>query len=581
VAKEPSSSIGGVLGSILGLVVVAGLVGTPAYLAYLETDERALEIGLQDPVETIRRAVLNLDEKVGAMSDVYDALGQSVEPAAMREQLARNAALLKQAEAARRGLSEVRRGTVVGSSHLWARRIGAILFLAKGKLYSNRAELEEQMARALRDTAEERAVTVAALKRSAALVEARKPTEAIANLEKRNAGLEAMLATQGELMASLERLVSDKRTRVQELERRSREARLKLAELDGQGLSHGAHRSTYVRHSDAARAAEAEAAALANGSLKGAELVLDNGEDLLEAVYEGGTVEPGIRDLQFKLDALRERAAALEEAKTAAAAQQAKLQGVLADLASGRSEVLAKVRTLAAELDDLLARADGHGGKADEARRQALDAFEQAAGDARRAVNAAVTRTRKAASEVREAGDVADERLKRISNDTDTEGALQSLAAEIAYNAALVHLCQINALQAAHDTEAFLAKMLAREGPADIGERLTTHRQAAGEELVRSQAAFENARSKIKSTNLRASDGTTVSGRNILWQIDVGLAAVRLLQGNLAERPGERAEAQEMAYDLLVEAARDRERSPLLTPAVETIRYLQRVAENP
>jgi divalent metal cation (Fe/Co/Zn/Cd) transporter len=63
--------------------------------------------------------------------------------------------------------------------------------------------------------------------------------------------------------------------------------------------------------------------------------------------------------------------------------------------------------------------------------------------------------------------------------------------------------------------------------------------------------------------------------------VQVGQAAVQMMRATLAElvdgKPDQ--EAQEKAYELLKKVAQGREQSPLISPALDTLRYLQQTVE--
>ncbi len=579
VSKQSSSSLGGLAGSAFGLVVTLGIIGAPLYLAYLQADQRALDAAVDDNVESVRRTVLHLDERIGVMADAYAALGDEAKPqdpkapgfrAKLDAQLAKNDELLKEAKDNVRALRDVRRGGVLGGAHLSVRRIGAIFSLATGKIHNNRAAIEDQFASVLRRQAAERVDSLAAFERGVKLAGLRKPTAGLAKLQSREAELDASIQ-ELEAEASRQRsLLAARKTTLAAADAAARDARRQLAALDQDTLTPSQYQTAYMATASNARKAEAQAMALQNGSL-------DNADSFLDATNEGGEITIGIRDLGFQLARLEQQIAARQQMKAANSEQQAALrdrQNGLDDLQRHASNAGAALNT---ELQDLLREADRHTAVADAARDKALAAFDRAAQEIAKAIHAASDGRRKAGDSLRELGDATDECLTHLSRDQDTEGGLHCLAANIAYEHALTLLCRNNALQAKQQTQAFFAKMLGEEPPR-VEELAAERRAAADEQLNAAVSSYAKARDMIRATNLKAADGTTISGANLLWQIDVGTASVRLLQANLADNPGQRTTALDEAHQLLQTAAEDREQSPLLTPAVETIQYLQRTA---
>jgi hypothetical protein len=134
-------------------------------------------------------------------------------------------------------------------------------------------------------------------------------------------------------------------------------------------------------------------------------------------------------------------------------------------------------------------------------------------------------------------------------------------------------------VQAEYDSQVYAAKIVGREPPAADNAKFEELRTKAAADLKAATGWLKEARELIKRTSLRASDGTTVSGANYVWQVDVGQAAIHMLEANLAGDREARVDALRKADELLRGAAKDRDQSPLLTPAIETLQYLQRTAK--
>jgi hypothetical protein len=579
VPERRASAAGAIIGVVVGVALVGGIAGTPLYLANLQTDQGALDAAVQGDIETIRRAVLNLDSRLNDMAWVYDSASGDAGPAdaAMRTLLADNAKLLERAEEGVARLEELRRGTALAGAHLAVNRIAAILHLTTGKIDNNRAALEEELASALWREAERRADGVAASRRKLELARARKPIGILSRSVERALELETRLEEQRFLLSKLKRVMATKEAKIAELDTTAREARSTLAGLDERGLTSSAYRSAYLDFSSAARAAEAEAAFLRNGSSEGAVLGHGEGDDPLRTYREWAS-EMSVRDLAFGVALLEEQLAPGERMKGDLADRQAAFERLTAELDSVEGKIQASIRSLTSKVDDLLGKADRHLESTKEARGEASKALGRASNCVGQAITAAKRRTTNASATLRETGRTEDELLQRISGDGDTEAALLCLRAEIAYHAALLRLNQMNALQARFDALAYISGPLGRDGPPEILEELDAQRGEAAKELALAIESLDTARNMVRSTNIRGSDGRTISGNNYLWQIDVGQAAVRLLQANLAADRLQREEAQNQAYDLLTQAAQGREQSPLLSPAIDTLLYLQRTA---
>jgi hypothetical protein len=580
VADTRTSSLGGIIAGVLGLLVVAGIAGTPIYLAYLRSDARSLDAAVRDDVEILRRALLNLDFNVEAMKGAQEKLGTEKAPKKeVTDLLEANGKLLQQAETSVTRLADLRQGQVLAGAHLDVGRIKAMFYLTAGTIHRHQAEFEESWAEGLRRTAEQRLDLVTDLRREVVAIEARKPAAAVAELDKAVEEVDAKLKEQRSQTAELAKVVADKEDQLVKLERQAKQAREKLADLEVQGVQ-GEAWGEYVDLSARARKAEAEAAALLNGALEGARPVAPEGpEPIGRLTYEGGKPQKGLVELRHGLETRQQQVAGLEQMKIDLGAKRETLQSSIAGLDAAKSELDAKIAEQLQQVDGLVAEAAQHAEKAEKSRQTALSALEKKAADfAKHAISAAKERTRDATSALRELGDAVDERLQRISKDGDTEAALDCLAAEIAYQTALVRLDQLNARQAAQDSDAYIAKMTGREAPTPDAAAMDELRAKAAVELKNATEGFTQARKLIKPSTLKTADGTTITGANYVWQIDVGQAAINLLEANLAGDRAARLEAQKKAYALLVEAAKDRDQSPLLSPAVETIEYLQRTA---
>ncbi|MEE8386637.1 MAG: hypothetical protein V3S01_12055, partial [Dehalococcoidia bacterium] len=322
--ERGASAAGAIIGVVLGLALVGGIAGTPLYLADLQTDQGALDAAVQGDIETIRRAVLNLDSRLSDMAWVYDSASGDAGPAdaAMRTLLADNAKLLERAEEGVARFADLRRGTALAGAHLAVNRIAAILYLTTGKIDNNRAALEEELARALWGEAERRSAGVAASRRKLDLVRARKPIGILSTSEERALELETRLEEQKSLLSELKRVRATKEAKIAELGTTAREARRTLAGLDEQGLTSSAYRSAYLDFSNAARAAEAEAAFLRNGSSEATVLGYDEGDDPLRRYREWAS-EMSVRDLSFGVALLEEQLTPGERMKGDLADRQA------------------------------------------------------------------------------------------------------------------------------------------------------------------------------------------------------------------------------------------------------------------
>ena len=575
-AMKSTFSLGGIVGLALGVLLVVVVAGTPLYISHLQNNSRALDDAVRDDVETLRRVVLNLNENLDLIQQTGRAAGPDAKPPskAAADALAENAKLLSQAENVVKSLHEIRRGELSADGHLAVSEVKAILYLTVGKLHVNRANFEAVQAAELRRLAEQQVNAVVDLQRDVDAIEAQKPAAVIAKLQELLQKEEMSPPTKE--IEELRGEIAAREKKITQLEKTAAENRKKLSQLEGKPWS-AEDQQASLELSSKARAAEAEAESLRNGTLVGAKAVFPQGEDWSTATYEGGKIQKGLPLLRGELEALEEKAATQEKLKADILEQRKDIEERAKALDGEKSKILEKKGEQLKQVEDTLANAEQHAKAAAEARDQALAVLEKNALTAATvAITAAKDRTKNAKAALAEMGETQDECLKRISNDGETEAAADCLAADIAYNIAVVRLDQLNAAQAAYQSQVFIAKLTGGEEPADIAAQLEEIRNKAAAQLKLATDKFEEARKLVKGTNLRAPDGTTINGANYLWTLQVGEAAVRILEANLAGDHTARLDALKQADELLREAVKDREQSPLLTPAIETLQYLQR-----
>jgi DNA repair exonuclease SbcCD ATPase subunit len=458
---------------------------------------------------------------------------------------------------------------------LWSDRIQAVLGLAKGQLQRNRAEFEDWQAAVRRDAAEALAGPRAQMQRTLAALDARKPTDALAAISRQ---LEQNAAAQGVVQAALAKLSSEiksKEDRVAQLESSAASARARMEELHGSGAKAAALPQQYADLSDESRKAEAEATALSNGTLEGAQMSYAD-DDGIKPAYSGGRQQPGLRDLKLRQAELRAQQDALKSRQTALTQQQEALNDMASKLDAQRAEVEKQAEGLSQRINEILAEADQHAEAAKKSQDEALKNFSAASKLAKSAVTAAKKRTTDAKNAM--SGATPDERLQRITNDVDMEASMHCLSAELAYLAATIHASRIETIRADAATKSAVAAASggAKAEPAE--DEIDKLRTDAVDQLAEAQKSYEQAASLIGKSNVKLAEGSA-SGKNYLWQVQVGQAAVNMLQGVLlADKPEEATAAKEKAYKLLTDAAKGREQSPLLAPAIDALVQLQQSA---
>ena len=641
-AKNAAGSMKGIAATLFGVIIVVGLGATPFYLSLLSSPQTQLDGSLEGPVETLRRVVLALDSNVSALSDVYASLGEAgrVDDAAAKAflaqtdkqidnqlkmpelnkslQLLRNAEqvdlrlgtlfpgapksvggrpdvraagaqmrnkylaardrLMQTAQTAIRELRSAGTDSLSAGNHLGANRLQAILHFATARIERNRAEFEYWQASQARREAKSLVQAAARLRRDQERLMARRPTAILDALQGQIAATESQMSQATGIIAQLATFIATQEARIAELEGTAAEAWRELTALETSGKPIHDENSTFLTLSNAARDAEAESLALRNGTLAGAEPKMGDFEDLLSATYEGGQQRAGVRDLKPRLEQLKDQITALEKSKAALLEQKEYYSGLSAEL-----EEKAQASTMAAEkqwsaISTRLSEATEHVSSAEQAATEALQSFDKATKFAKTAATAAAKVVREARSASSDAKGPEADRLKMITGDGDTEASMQCLMADIAYYIALTRARQMEALEATHQTDRFIATMLDREAPAPIDSELDELRREAVNQLATANKAYDSATKLIEKTRAKF-DRRSIQGKDFVWQVQVGQAAVHMLQATLLADPDEAYAQKAAAYDLLTAAAQDREQSPLLTPALDTLVYLQRTVK--
>ena len=641
-AKNARVSMQGIVATLFGVIIVGGLAATPFYLPTLSAPQDQLRASLEGPEETLHRVILALDSNVNALSDIYASLGEEskVDKATFKAfrahpdleidkrlhmaslnkslQLVRNAEqvdlrlgtlvpgapkavggrpdvraavkemrakyltehgkLMQKAKAAIRELRGARADSLSAGNDLGANRLQAILYFAEGRIERNRAEFEYWQASQARRETRPLVLAAARLHRDEKRLLARRPKAVLDALQGQIAGTDTQIGRVTTIIAQLTSFIAAQETRIAELENTAAEARRKLADLEASGQPIYGEDSTFNTLSKTARDAEAELQALRNGTLAGAEPKMDAFGDLLSATYEGGQQRAGVRDLKPRLEQLKDQLAGLEKSKADLLEQKEYYSGLSAELDEKAESVAQAAEEQWSKVSARLSEADEHVDSAEQAATAAVQSFNKAAQFAKAAATAAAKRVREARTASADVAGPEADRLKMITGDGDTEASIQCLAADIAYYVALIHARQMETLEETYQTGRFIATMLDRETPASIDSELDELRGEAVNQLAKANKAYESATKLIEKTRAKF-DRTSIQGKDMVWQVQVGQAAVHMLHAALLTDPDEAYAQKAAAYDLLTAAAQDREQSPLLMPAIDTLVYLQRTVK--
>jgi phage shock protein A len=625
VAKEENPKLGLTLGILLGLLLVGGLAATPFYLPMLQQPERNLKAAVAQDVHELTRIVAGLDAELSAINDIRSSHGAAKDPTGektdewqqnnrkffdetvpilspiatlvrqvvesdekrdtanltMKQETGRPNArnsmadmankhakqaetLMRQAQPIMQRVMAVTVGEASAGSDLEVTRVKALLHHTYGKILLNRAEFETLQCIHLRDEVADRLAVAGDLRRQREGLLAAAETQS-------GAALASSIAALEQQAAGLDRMIGKVAGQVEEFESRLSEVEPQLAEVEGRlaaAIAAKAAESTLLRLSAEARKLESESALLRNGALVGAKRIDPPPNKPGPPTYAGGTPQPGLRDMNAQLAQLKELRAGIGKQIDGFKATGQRIEQSAQQLQEEAKQIASRADKIESDAKKLSTAIPKHNDVATAASRDAIKSFEDASRAVVSAIRAANARTRNAATAVSEAGEKPDERDQRIAGDYDTEASLHCLAAEIAYHIGLTHALTLLSNESAAD-EADAGK---NRGSQPAQEK--SIRQAALAATEDALKAYDQASKLISRTNVRLASGP-VSGKNYLWEVQVGEAGVHLLQAYVKGPPGADKDARKKAYAKLVEAVKGREQSPLLTPAADALVHLQ------
>ncbi len=532
-AEQPKSSAGKstALFLLFFLPIAGGLAATPYYLGMVSTPDRQLDAAIANDVDAVHRAVLNLDGQLASLKQMRDPedkpsdelfekkdllkehlpalsgtsklrgdaearmkqLGLKQKPALQIASgtpslKAGYADLLKLATAHDKMLSEteatvsklnaIERGGKRASSHLWVDRAVAILQFSKARIHQNRGEFEEWRAGLIRTAAEAQAPILLQMKHLAAAVESQRPTTALAAVAKRLEENEASAADAESASKKLAAEISKKEGQSNQLDATAQQARGKIAELLASKQSPAVYEKEVQGLSSQARTAEAESAALQNGTLEGALVKPSDSVDPTVPTYLGGKPVRGIRDLKSEHETLGGQLQLLALQKKDLLAEQETLTKSNEQFETQKAEIDKGIESMTQAINGLLTDAEARSTAAKKAWDDSRKAYTSAAHLAKSAIGNAVKRTTEAkAAMTTPVG--KDDRLQRVVNDGDMEASMHCLAAEIGVQIAVLNNARIDAIRSDAATKNVIAVALGTEKtPAaeDETEKLRTRR---------------------------------------------------------------------------------------------------------
>jgi len=500
--------------------------------------------------------------------------------------LTENEASLKAADREVKELLTLSVGQARGQDDPVINQLASILAYQHGLLAANRADLLRRLASDDFGVAAALLSTAVQGRRALTAIESRTPTALVRALEQQQSASSSIRAKMAAALDQLERSISTLEREANQLRRDADEARRQMHQLDlnyGRGaaavISMSDYRRQYAESATRARQADARADAIEYGTLVGGRVELPPDGDLLTAAYVDGRPAPGLVTLRAQRDSLKADLAALDSSLDAVRAQ---LESALAagdDLRRQRDAVQNLVEQSVATSDQFVSRAEQRVKAARSEEDKALAAFE----DAGRKATAAVSAVQRRAQRAREGNsrnppDKPNVPLKDTADDKDREAASRFLAAQVSAAAADVLLQRMRSLESIASVARTRAALEGRE-PEPLPNEAVADTRQRGMALAEKAAKELADADKLIGGNYSYSIGATrVQGSAYRWQFQATAAGVQILMAQFAESAEQRAELMERANQLLTEAAKGREGSPLLSSAVDAVLYLQRSA---
>jgi hypothetical protein len=631
-AEQPKSSTGKstALFLLFFLPIAGGLAATPYYLGMISTPDRQLDAAIANDVEAVHRAVLNLDGQLASLKQMRDPedapsdellekkdvlkeylpalsgtskllsdaearmkqLGLKSDPkvkiasgtptlksgyADLMKLAAAQDKMLSETEATISKVNTIERDGKRAGSHLWVDRAVAILQFSKGRIHQNRGEFEAWRAGLIRTAAEAQAPILLQMKHLAAAVDGQRPTAALSAVAKRLEENEAAAADAESALKKLAAEISKKESQSNQLDATAEQARDKIAKLFASKQPPAAYEKEVQDLSSQARKAEAESSALLNGTLEGATVKPSDSVDPTAPTYLGGKPVRGIRDLKLEQESLDGQLQLLALQKKDLLVEQETLTKSNEQFETQKTEIDKGIESMTQAINGLLTDAETRSTAAKKARDDAAKSYTAAANLAKSAISGAAKRTTDAkAAMTTPVG--KDDRLQRVINDGDMEASMHCLAAEIGVQIALLNHARIDAIRSDAATKSVLAAALGTEKTSPAEDEIEKLRTEALSQVAEAIKAYEKAAVLIAKTSAKFTD-STVTGKNYAWQVQVGQAAANLMEATLsADNPEASTAAREKAYKLLTDAAKGREQSPLLAPALDAIVHLQKMA---
>ena len=396
--------------------------------------------------------------------------------------------------------------------------------------------------------------------------------------------IDGQIAATEKKIAELQQTIAEPQQQLDQTNQQLQQLQQKLAQLEQAGYnvtsieSFEAYKKTYTDLSAQIRAAEAAAQALQEGTLAGARLDPNSGDDLTKAVYTGGQPQVGLTTLNRRLAGRQKTLELLKAARQEMQTMRASLQQQKLDQEKALEAAKATAKEWADQLAKTYAELDAELTAASAGETEAFDLCRSVAQAYTTALQAAKKQSSDASTELSVANPAPDKRNERLEQLRDYDSP-QAASEHGLFNAymlmAQIQLQRAVGLQGCYNLVRSIQAAGVPTKAADVDKTIQESLDAA----IGALNGPEN-----QSDAVRHADAYTplISKEKFAWLGPAcrGLAFNALAQAETAKGQADKAaEARSEAVKTLSDAVKGSENSELLQPYTHLLASLRKAEQ--
>lgn len=396
--------------------------------------------------------------------------------------------------------------------------------------------------------------------------------------------IDEQIAATEKQIAELQQTIAGPQQQLDQINQQLQELQQKLAQLEDAGYdvtsieSFNAYEKAYSDLAAQIRDAEATAQALQDGTLAGAEVDPNSGDDLTKVVYVGGQPQVGLTTLNRRLAGLQQTLDLLKEGRQEMQNMRASLQ----QHKLNQDQALQQARTVAQQYADQLAKTyaelEAELAEADNGETAAYDLCRNVTQAYTTALQAARKQTSDASNELSIANPAPDKRNERLEQLRDYDSP-QAASEHGLFNTHML-MAQIQ-LQRAVSLQSCLSLVQLIQD-AGIPTKAAEMDRTIQESLDAAIGALHAPESQGDAVQHAEAYARLISKEKYAWLGPAcrGLAFNALAQAQAAKgQPEQAAEARKEAVTALSEAVRGSENSELLQPYTHLLASLRKASQ--